>query len=99
MKSTLKKCPTCRGKFKLIKKSYVFKTRDERRRIMNIENLPYLECTICDYEEITEQGEDLIKEVKNMVKIGMETLVRKEELELHSSHDNKLSSVFRRFIG
>ncbi|MFP3725798.1 hypothetical protein U8V72_11410 [Priestia filamentosa] len=94
-----KSCPKCRGKFKLMKKPYVIKTRDERRRLVRIENLPYLECTICDYEEITSTGEKLIENVQDMIKVGMEQLVRIEESQLQSISENPVSNVIRKFIG
>lgn len=92
-------CPKCRGKLKLMRKPYIIKTRDERRRLLKIENLPYAECTICEYEEITQGGEEIITEVQDMVKVGMEQLVEIEESQLNNMPENVLSNVLKRFIG
>ncbi len=92
-------CPKCRGKLKLMRKPYIIKTRDERRRLLKIENLPYAECTICEYEEITQSGEEIITEVQDMVKVGMEQLVEIEESQFNNMQDNALSNVLKRFIG
>lgn len=99
MQTITHKCPDCKGKFKLIKTSHSIKTRDERRRIINIDKIPTLECIICGHREFSTKGEELIQDVKHMVKLGLEELAKKEELELHSKQEHTITNVLKRFIG
>ncbi|MCU7667974.1 hypothetical protein [Bacillus thuringiensis] len=66
---------------------------------MNIDKIPTLECTICGHREFSTKGEELIEDVKYMVKLGLEDLAKKEELELHSKQENAITNVLKRFIG
>lgn len=84
---------------KLLNEPYEIKTRDERRRVVTIQNLHILECTVCDHRELPKVSEDNIKVVKEMIRAGMESLARQEQAELQSKFDSKFTTVFKRLIG
>lgn len=112
----MKKCKNCNNSsFKETTIQHSINTRDENRRVLNIENLPIKECKICGLAEMPERSEEIIDTLKHIVQQEMDRAVKmekeqtgfKETKETSEMKEQKLghlvfpsiSSLLKRFIG
>lgn len=77
----MNKCKYCHGKFKLVKKEYVVRSRNKDKSETIIEDLKMLVCTVCSHTELTESSEKYVEYIRAKFRNELTSQVSQNNLE------------------